>query len=76
MLLLLINSIMDDLEKLKALAGVYTNPGAKESLGYGISLSASEKAQIMRERNIKAGTPEWFRLWFAQTNLTGERPID
>jgi hypothetical protein len=67
---------MDDLEKLKALAGVYTNPGSKDSLGQNMSLTASEKAKIMRERNIRPGDPEWFRLWFAQTHLTGERPVD
>lgn len=27
-------------------------------------LSGNQKAQIMREQNIKSGTKEWFQLWF------------
>jgi hypothetical protein len=30
----------------------------------------------MRENNIKPGTDEWFRLWFARPDLTGETPYD
>jgi hypothetical protein len=26
----------------------------------------SEKAQIMREQNIKPGTDAWFKLWFSK----------
>jgi len=36
---------------------------------------AAKKAQYMRENNIKPGTQEWFRLWFAKPDLTGENPF-
>ena len=28
--------------------------------------SGTEKAQIMREQNIKPGTDAWFKLWFSK----------
>ena len=33
------------------------------------------KRQLERDLNIKVGTPEWFRLYFARPELTGEKPI-
>ena len=36
---------------------------------------ASKKAQYMRENNIKPGTKEWFKLWFAKPDITGEDPF-
>jgi hypothetical protein len=27
------------------------------------------RGQIQREQNIKAGTPEWFKLWFAPPSV-------
>ena len=35
----------------------------------------AEKRNIERDLNIKTGTPEWFRLWFARPELTGEKPV-
>jgi hypothetical protein len=35
-----------------------------------------DKGAIQRKHNIKPGTPEWFRLWFCRTELTGETPHD
>lgn len=63
---------MDDLEKLKMLAGV-TNT---TSLGASISMNASDKGRIMREQNIRPGTDAWFKLWFAKPYLTGESPVN
>ena len=31
--------------------------------------------QNIKEHDIKPGTPEWFKLWFAQPRLTGENPM-
>lgn len=47
----------------------------KNSLNQGsnITLTAAENARIMREQNIKPGTPEWFKLWFSLPYLTGEK---
>jgi hypothetical protein len=36
---------------------------------------ANEKIQYQASNNIQAGTPEWFRLWFAKPNITGESPF-
>jgi hypothetical protein len=33
------------------------------------------KRQIEKDLNIKVGTPEWFRLYFARPELTGEKPV-
>jgi hypothetical protein len=35
----------------------------------------ANKAQYMYENNIKPGTKEWFKLWFAQPDITGENPF-
>ena len=63
----------DELNDLKKLAGI-TLPNSSD-YGAAISMTATQKAQIMREKNIRPGDPAWFRLWFAQTHLTGEKPI-
>lgn len=39
------------------------------------SALASQKAQYMRENNIRPGTDEWFKLWFARPDITGENPF-
>tara|TARA_Y200000002_G_C22534585_1_gene601231 strand:+ start:228 stop:440 length:213 start_codon:yes stop_codon:yes gene_type:complete len=61
-----------DLQTLKKLAGVDTDPG---SMGENISITGTEKAQYQRKHNIKSGSPEWFKLWFARPKLTGENPM-
>jgi hypothetical protein len=63
----------DELDDLRKLAGI-TLPNSSD-YGAAISMSATQKAQIMREKNIRPGDPAWFKLWFAQTHLTGEKPI-
>jgi hypothetical protein len=39
------------------------------------SALATQKAQYMRENNIRPGDNEWFKLWFAQPHITGEDPF-
>lgn len=46
------------------------------SQGSNITVTAAENARIMREKNIKPGTPEWFQLWFSLPYLTGEKKIE
>jgi len=48
---------------------------AEINKGSNISVTGTEKAQIMREQNIKPGTPEWFRLWFSRPLWFKEPPI-
>lgn len=69
------------LENLKKLAGI----GEKSaSIGWHSigdnpttdQFTSNDKARHMRENNIKPGTQEWFKLWFARPDLTGESPYD
>lgn len=60
---------IDDLDDLKRLAGVN-----EPSYGEATSNYATNLGQIQREQNIKPGTDEWFKLWFARPQLTGEQP--
>jgi len=68
---------MDDLARLKKLAGVNEFKGLQpyELDGINISVTGTEKAKLMREHNIQPGTPEWFQLWFSKPYLTGEKPV-
>jgi hypothetical protein len=43
--------------------------------GSNITVTANEKARLMKENNIQPGTPEWFKLWFSRPYLTGEPPV-
>ena len=60
-----------NIEELKHLAGVNDSP----TMGENISNTASEKSAYMKKHGIQPGTPEWFKLWFAQPHLTGENPM-
>lgn len=63
-----------DLDDLKLLAGVSRSDNSINN-GSNISLTGTEKAELMRKHNIKPGTDEWFRLWFSRPYLTGEKPL-
>lgn len=39
-----------------------------------ISYTADKVAKYMKKHNIKPGTDDWFRLWFAKPFLTKENP--
>lgn len=75
----------DDLTEIKRLAGLledYTVPmpaDAKEKPSVSpvgsVGTATDEKRQIEKSLNIKTGTPEWFRLYFARPELTGEKPV-
>lgn len=63
-------SKLDSIDDLKRLAGINENT----SMGEEMSQRGTDLGQIQRERNIKPGTDEWFKLWFAKPKLTGEKP--
>jgi hypothetical protein len=44
--------------------------------GSNISVTGTEKAELMKKHDIEPGTDAWFRLWFSLPFLTGEKPID
>lgn len=58
------------LDELKKLAGV-----KNKFDGSNISVTGTEKAELMKKHNIRPGTPEWFKLWFSLPYLTGEKPV-
>ena len=58
---------------LKKLAGI-TVPPTEPLGGSNISVTASEKRQIEKEKNIRPGDPAWFKLWFSLPYMTGEKP--
>lgn len=69
---------MDDLQQLKLLAGIGNRAVMQEYRGVpgsNISVTGNEKGELMRKHDIRPGTEEWFRLWFARPYLTGEKPI-
>ena len=66
---------MDDLSRLKKLAGINEFKGLQPYGGSNISITGTEKAKLMRKHDIKPGTQEWFQLWFSKPYLTGEKPV-
>lgn len=64
-----LDTTLDDLKKL---SGITQQTIGEES---NISITGNEKARLMREHNIRPGTPEWFQLWFSRPYLTGEKPV-
>ena len=62
-----------NIEELKRLAGVAEQ--STDSMGENLSYVGSAKSEYMRKHNIKPGTPEWFKLWFAKPKLTCENPM-
>jgi hypothetical protein len=63
---------IDNLDDLKKLAGV-NDP---RTSGEAQLIRSQNLGKIQSERNIRPGTDEWFRLHFAKTSLTGEKPYD
>lgn len=65
---------MSELDRIKHLAGI-TDYKNDPSMGENLSYVGTKKAEYQRKHNIKPGTNEWFKLWFAQPKLTGENPM-
>lgn len=61
---------LDELKKLSGSGKITGETSAQPN-----SALASQKAQYMRDNNIKPGTDAWFKLWFARPELTGENPF-
>lgn len=66
---------MDELERIKKLAGINEFKGYQLYDGSNISITGNEKGELMKKHNIQPGTKEWFKLWFSLPYLTGEKPI-
>ena len=63
---------MDELERIKKLAGVNEFQGYTEYTPENISDAANSNARKMRKDNIKPGDPEWFKLWFGLPKMHGQ----
>ena len=63
-----------NIEDLKKLAGINEFQGYKPYNTENMSITGTEKARIQRKKKIQPGTEEWFKLWFSQPYLTGEKP--
>ena len=67
---------MDELERIKKLAGCGRSIMQRQaSMGENLSYTGTAKAEYERKHNIKRGSDEWFKLWFARPNQTGEDPM-
>ena len=64
-----------ELKALQHLAGLGADAKLHEKRGMNISVTGTETGRIQREKNIKPGTPEWFKLWFSLPYMTGEKKI-
>jgi hypothetical protein len=75
------NDPIHELKVVQYLAGLggearlqeYRAHNAAVNQGSNITTTAAENARIMREQNIRPGTPEWFKLWFSLPYMTGEK---
>jgi hypothetical protein len=71
----------DPVQELKILSGMGGLGGEarlheyRAGQGSNISVTGSNKGELMRKHNIKPGTPEWFKLWFSLPYMTGEPPV-
>lgn len=72
----------DPIQELKILSGLGGLGGQARLQEYrasqqevNISTTGSENAKLMRDHNIKPGTPEWFQLWFSLPHMTGEKKV-
>lgn len=65
---------INEIYRLKRLAGIIDHEGNRvsEEDESNISIIGSEKGAYQRKHNVKPGTDEWFKLWFAKPKLTGE----
>jgi len=64
-----------EIAKMQYLAGLGRQSPIQETTSNNLTHTAAENARIMKEKNIKPGTPEWFKLWFSLPYLTGEKKI-
>ena len=63
---------MDELDRIKHLAGVNDFKGYTEYTLENISDAANSNARKMRKDNIRPGDKEWFELWFSQPKMMNQ----
>lgn len=63
---------MDEIKDLQRLAGIHEFKGYSEyQIDENPSITATQRKQQERERGIKPGDDEWFKLWFSKPFMTG-----
>jgi hypothetical protein len=62
---------MDELEYIKQLAGINEFKGYTPYDGSNISITGMEKRRIEKEKGLRPGDPDWFKLWFSLPHMTG-----
>ena len=61
-----------DIADLKRLAGINEFKGYTEYSLENISDAANSNRKKEKEKNIKAGDKEWFKLWFSQPKMMNQ----
>ena len=72
------NDPVHQIKRMQELGGLNAEARLHEyraSQGSNISVTGDNKGELMRQHNIKPGTPEWFKLWFSLPYMTGEKPV-
>lgn len=71
----------DPIQELKILSGMgglggqarlHEYKASQQSYGESFGQAGMEKSRIMKEKGIKPGDAEWFKLWFSLPYMTGE----
>ena len=55
-----------DIDTLQRLAGINEYKGYTPYEGSNISVTGTEKRRIEREKNLRPGDEDWFKLWFSR----------
>tara|TARA_B110000503_G_scaffold129918_1_gene202710 strand:- start:6001 stop:6228 length:228 start_codon:yes stop_codon:yes gene_type:complete len=63
---------MDEIERIKKLAGVNEFKGYTEYSIENISDAATANRKKEREQNIRPGDEDWFKLWFDLPKMHGQ----
>ena len=64
-----------NIEDLKKLAGINEFNGYTEyKVDENPSITGTARRKQEKERNLKPGDPEWFKLWFSLQYMTGNQP--
>ena len=64
-----------ELAEMLSIAGINPQQLAARNTIENKSKTAAEKSRFQAENKVQPGTDEWFRLWFARPDLTGENPF-
>jgi len=63
---------MDELADIVRLAGINEFKGYAPYEGSNISVTGTEKRKIEKEKNLRPGDEDWFKLWFSRPYWKGQ----